>query len=69
MLEQILNNSSLKIIEKILLSGTMKLKRKEKSLALSCRNYPINFKDCEKAYNQILDAMDFYGINSNYRNI
>lgn len=61
-LEQILNNGSLKTIEKMLLSETIKLKRKTKEILPYRKNYHTNFNDCERAYNQVLEAMEFYGI-------
>ena len=62
MLEQTLSDNSLKTIEKILLSETMKLKRKMKEILPCNKVYHTNVINCERAYNQMLEALDFYGL-------
>ncbi len=62
MLEQTLSDNSLWILEKILLSEAMKLKRKMKEILPYRKTYHINFINCERAYNQVLETMEFYGL-------
>jgi len=62
MLEQTLSDNSLKTIEKILLSEAMKLKRKMKEILPCNKVYHTNVINYERAYNQMLDALDFYGL-------
>ena len=61
-LEQILNNGSLKTIEKMLLSETIKLKRKTKEILPYRRNYHTMINNRGRAYDDLLEAMEFYGI-------
>ncbi len=60
MLEQTLSDNSLKTIERRLLSEAMKLKRKMKEILPCNKVYRTNVIDCERAYNQVLEALDFY---------
>ena len=62
MLEQTLSDNSLKTIERRLLSETIKLKRKIKEILPYRKNYYTRFNDYERAYNQVLEALDFYGL-------
>ena len=62
MLEQTLSDYSLKTIKKTLLSEAMKLKRKAREISPCNKVYHTNFKDCARAYNEVLEALDFYGI-------
>lgn len=70
MLEQILSDNSLMVIRRMLLSEIIKLEKREKSFALSYKNYSVN-KDCRRVRDKILEIMDLYGIIniSRYRNI
>ena len=63
MLEQKLpNNNSLEIIKKTLFSEKIKLKREIKEILLSRGNYSAIVNDCERAYNQVLETMEDYGL-------
>jgi len=62
MLEQTLSDNSLKTIERILLSEAMKLKRKMKEILPCNKVYHTNVINYERAYNQMLEALDFYGL-------
>ena len=62
MLEQTLSDNSLKTIERILLSEAMKLKRKMKEILPCNKVYHMNVINYERAYNQVLEAMEFYGL-------
>ncbi len=60
-LEQTLSENSLKIIEKILLFEILKLKRKTKEIPFYHKNYYTNLINCERAYDEMIGAMEFYG--------
>ena len=60
MLEQTLSDNSLKTIKKTLLSEAMKLKRKAREILPCNKVYHTNVINCERAYNQVLEALDFY---------
>lgn len=60
MLEQTLttNYNSLGIIIKKLFSEAIKLKREIKEIPPYCRNYSTMINDREKAYNDVLEAIE-----------
>lgn len=61
-IEETIDDGSLKIIEKVLLSEIIKLKREIKEIPLYHRNYHTNFNDCERARNPVIEAMEDYGL-------
>jgi len=60
MLEKTLSDNSLKTIKKTLISEATKLKRKAREILPCDKVYRTNVINCERAYNQVLEAMDFY---------
>ncbi len=57
-----LSEKSLSIIEKILLSEIIKLKREARKIPLYRKNYSTNLIACGRAYDEVLEAIELYGL-------
>jgi len=64
-IEQTLSSNSFGIVEKRLLSEATKLKRRTKEILPHRRIYRMISKECETAYNQVLEALlELYEISN-----
>ncbi len=59
-LEQILSYESLRLIEKMLFCKTTRLKKSVRGSKVYGQNYHRTLKIYEKAYNEVLEALEFY---------